>query len=100
MVPRRIWRSTPCTAVKPRNSLVRPRVSRMTSSKGKTRTTDDLAAIPKPNPWLRAQQPARARDDVRKLLSGPGLWVAGKPVAENLFAGKPALVKPCTDKVW
>src|SRR6516165_10293548 len=32
IVPRRISRSSPCTAVKPRNSLVRPRVSRITSS--------------------------------------------------------------------
>src|SRR5580700_3898781 len=35
MVPRRIWRSTPCTAVKPRNSFVNPRVSRIRSSKRK-----------------------------------------------------------------
>src|SRR5271157_138151 len=32
IVPRRILRSTPCTALKPRNSLVRPRVSRIASS--------------------------------------------------------------------
>src|SRR3984893_14619066 len=35
MVPRRILRSTPCTAVKPRNSFVKPRVSRIKSSKRK-----------------------------------------------------------------
>src|SRR5207244_2483703 len=33
IVPRRIWRSTPRTAAKPPNSLVRPRVSRITSDK-------------------------------------------------------------------
>src|SRR6267143_3763398 len=43
IVPRRIVRSTPCTAVKPRNSLVRPRVSRMTSSTRETETTGRVA---------------------------------------------------------
>src|SRR6266849_3077267 len=40
MVPRRILRSTPCTAVKPRNSFVKPRVSRIKSSKRKAVTAD------------------------------------------------------------
>jgi hypothetical protein len=31
IAPRRTWRFTPSTATKPLNSLVRPRVSRMTS---------------------------------------------------------------------
>src|SRR6266436_2490810 len=43
IVPRRILRSTPCTAVKPRNSLVRLRVSRMTSSTCKTETIERVA---------------------------------------------------------
>src|SRR5712671_5599748 len=43
IVPRRILRSTPCTAVKPRNSLVRPRVSRMTSCTRETETTGRVA---------------------------------------------------------
>src|SRR6266478_5489982 len=43
IVPRRIFRSTPCTAVKPRNSFVRPRVSRMTSSTCETEPTGRVA---------------------------------------------------------
>src|SRR5882724_13013336 len=43
IVPRRIVRSTPCTAVKPRNSLVRPWVSRMTSSTCETEPTGRVA---------------------------------------------------------
>src|SRR3954464_6769283 len=44
MVPRRTRKSTPLTATKPRNSLDRPRVSRMTSAASGTRLLSRKAA--------------------------------------------------------
>src|SRR5882724_9806325 len=72
IVPRRTLRSTPCTAVKPRNSLVRPRVSRIKSYKREAATTGTgrycFHRARHPNPRMREGATGRRKIEMNDTI--------------------------------